>query len=443
MKEAAGMTGSPRIGMARAVGVAAVAAVTALGGWAASTGTGLFPERWKSGPAMVAQAAPGRAPEATIIAQAMPVTARLSLVGTVEPARTVNVIAPFGGMVRDKRFAYGERVERGQTLFVMDSFDLDLRLRDAEAAMLKAAQRVGELADWSRGAEVSRARRQVAGTERDAAQAQRRLRDARPLIDQGIIPRQEYEDLRHQAEAQAAALATAREDLDALLRRGGADARRLADLDLASATARLADLQEQRGRATVAAPVSGLVLKPPATAQTGATAVETGSSVTGNQILLLIAELESVAVTARVDEMDVNRLRVGQPVTVTGDAFPGGPLHGRLAWVAHQATPAENGAPGASFALRVELPSLTEEQRAPVRIGMSAALSITLHDNPAGIVLPPEAVRRTTAGPTVLRRDPASGAEEEVPVTLGEATPAGVEIRNGLRAGDMVVVAPP
>lgn len=442
------MTRAPKISKAKAAGLAVglaagLAAVAAAGGWAAWTGTGLFPERGTSGPAMAAQAAPGQAPGATVMAQATSVTARLSLVGTIEPARTVNVIAPFGGMVRDKRFAYGERVERGQTLFVMDSFELDLRLRDAEAAMLKAAQRVEELADWPRGAEVSRARRQVAGTERDAAQAQRRLRDAKPLIDQGIIPRQEYEDLHHQAEAQAAALTTAREDLDALLRRGGAEARRLAELDLASATARLTDLKEQRGRATVAAPVSGLVLKPPATAQTGATAVETGSSVTGNQILLLIAELDSVAVTARVDEMDVNRLRVGLPVTVTGDAFPGGPLHGRLAWVAHQASPAENGAPGASFALRVELPSLTEEQRAPVRIGMSANLSIILHDNPAGIVLPPEAVRRTASGPVVLRRDPTSGAEEAVPVTLGEATPAGVEIRSGVRAGDMVVVAPP
>ncbi len=428
------MTGTPTISVAQAIGVALVAAV---GGWAASA---LVPPSVERGaPALAAVSLS----ETTIVVAESPVTLRLSLVGTIEPARTVNVIAPFGGVVRDKRFVHGQRVERGDALLVMESFEMDLRLRDAEAAALKAAQRVEELADWPRSVDVSRARRQREGAERDAAQAQRRLRDAKPLIDQGIIPRQEYEDLRHQVDVHAAALAAAREDLDAQIRRGGPEARRLAELDRASANARLADLTEQRGRATVTAPVSGLALKPPSIAQAIATAVETGSSVSGNQILLTIADLESVAVTARVDEMDVNRLRLGQPVEVSGDAFPNGLLPGRLTWVAHQATVADGGAAGVSFALRVELPPLTEQQRASVRIGMSAVLSITCYDNPVGIVLPAAAVRRTAAGPVVLRRDPATGADLAVAVTLGEATPMGVEIRSDVQAGDAVVIASP
>ena len=66
--------------------------------------------------------------------------------------------------------------------------------------------------------------------------------------------------------------------------------------------------------------------------------------------------------------------------------------------------------------------------------GMSAALTVTLQDNPAGIVRPPEAVRQTASGPVVLRRDPASGVEAAVPLTLGEAVPGGLETRSGVRA---------
>lgn len=411
------------------VGAAAVAVLAGLAG----------PDR----PAPVGAASPG-AP-ATVVAQASPVTSRLSVIGAIEPGRSVNVIAPFAGTVKEKRFEHGQSVERGRTLLVMDGAELEMRLRDAETALLKAAQRVEELKHWSGGAEVSRARRQVAGAERDAEQAQRRVREAKPLIDRGIIPRQEYEDLLRQAEAQGSTLAAAREDLAAALRQGGADAGRMAELELANAEARRDELKGQRDRAAVVAPVAGLVLKAPSTGGVGSAgpaAVETGSAVANSQILLTVADLETLAVSARVDEMDVNRIRPGQPVEVGGDAFPDGPVRGRIAWVAHQATAGEGASTAASFAIRVELPDLTEEQRRHVRIGMSASLSVILYESASSIVLPPDAVLRMPSGPVVRVRDPATGAERIVPVTVGEPTPTGLEIRAGLQPGDAVVVGP-
>ncbi|MBP2315335.1 efflux RND transporter periplasmic adaptor subunit [Azospirillum soli] len=100
-------------------------------------------------------------------------------------------------------------------------------------------------------------------------------------------------------------------------------------------------MKGQRNRAAVAAPVSGLVLKAPATGGAGLAGpavVEIGSAVANSQILLTVADLETLAVSAHMDEMDVNRIRLDQPVKVGGDAFPDGPARGRIAGVAHQTT---------------------------------------------------------------------------------------------------------
>lgn len=115
-----------------------------------------------------------------------------------------------------------------------------------------------------------------------------RGRAAKPLIDQGIIPRQEYEDLRRQAEAQTFALAAANEELAAALKRGGAEVLRMAELEHAGARAKVEDLRAQLDRSVVKAPVSGVVLPAPSAAISGppgATAVEAGGTLFANRIL--------------------------------------------------------------------------------------------------------------------------------------------------------------
>lgn len=358
------------------LGALVVAGVVA--GWAAA---GWPPAR--SGGMAGGGEAPAAAAQTAEPSPAAPAAVPLSVIGVIEPGRTVNVIAPFAGVVRERRFDYGAPVAAGAVLAVMDRLELDMRLREAESALLKATQRVDELNGWDTGPEVSRARRQAAAAEQDAVQARRRLADAKPLLDQGIIPRQEYEDLRRQAEVQAAALAAAREDLAAVIARGGADARRVAALEHANAAARLDELKGQLARATVTAPVAGLVLKPPpgggggvAAGASAPTAIEAGASLAANQIMAVIADTTTVSIAARVDEMDVGALRIGQPAEVGGDAFAVGPVTGTVAWIARQAS-SENGAGGvASFPIRIDLPPLTDTQSARLRLGMTATVTI-------------------------------------------------------------------
>ena len=83
---------------------------------------------------------------------------------------------------------------------------------------------------------------------------------------------------------------------------------------------------------------------------------------------------------------------------------------------------------------------MTAEQARRIRVGMSANLSIITYEKADAIVVPPLAVHNEGGHRQVQVR--AGGATRHVSVVLGISTPGGVEIRGGLRVGDVVVLDP-
>ncbi len=149
------------------------------------------------------------------------------------------------------------------------------------------------------------------------------------------------------------------------------------------------------------------------------------------QALLGVASLETLTVASTVDEVDVNRLRVGQKVEITGDAFETAHLIGTIASLSAQSSPQRLDAE-ARFGLIAKIAAPTEEQRRRIRIGMTAGLSIVLYENPSAIVLPPSAIRQEGGGAYVLEVGADASKPVRVAVTLGVATAEGVE---GFEAG--------
>jgi multidrug resistance efflux pump len=374
----------------------------------------------------------------SLVVQTRPVSARIAVVGALDAGAMVSVVGPFDGLVRERLFRYGGAVERGAVLLRMDVAEVEVRLREARSALIRARQRVEELRGWESGFEVSRARRQVAAAEMEAADLRTRVANSEGLLRRGIIPAEEHRNLLQQQRTQDLQLQAARQDLESTLARGDREQLRIAELELANAEVRVRDLERDIANAAVHAPVSGVVLLPPPAQGAGRPeTVEVGSRVARGQTMFTIGDLESFQVRAQVDEIDISRVRVGQRVTVTGDAFSEFALAGEVTSVAAQASsePGRGGLP--SFGVTVHIRGIPPEQRARLAVGMSANLSIVTYDNPEAVVLPPEAVREGPSGRFVRVRQ--GGAVREVPVSIGIATPEGVEVRGGLSAGDVVL----
>jgi len=388
-----------------------------------------------------AGAPPGPRPGArTVEVVAAPSTSRVTVLGTVAAGKAVPVLAPFDGTVRERRAQPGDRVEAGDVLVVMDPGEMQSRLRDARAGLLKAEMAVRALARWEDSPDVLRARRALQAAEAGLATVTQQLAETKALLSRGVVARNEYDGLVQQRAAQELMVANARQDLAATLERGSDDNRRLAELDHQNAKARLDDLLTQIADTELRAAAAGVLTRPPAGGPGVPLppAVEPGARVTRGQPLYAIADAAALVVAGKVDEVDINRVHLGQPAWIESDAFPGAPIAGRVVGISAEAD-SQQGSRAPAFEVRAVF-SGDGALRRGVRIGMSARLSIDVASNPQAIVVPIDAVRDAALAPHVVVRDPRSGETRSRDVVLGATRNDGVEVLSGLAVGEIVVL---
>ncbi|KRP61358.1 efflux RND transporter periplasmic adaptor subunit [Pseudomonas trivialis] len=385
---------------------------------------------------------PGSAGEQWLAVKPDQLVHQIGLVGKIEPDTTVTLTAPFDGNVQANLVEQGQRVEAGQVLLRMDPATLEVQLRDALSAQLKARRSVQEMQDWDSSATVSRARRSLRTAEMTADTTRRRLNESEDLFKRGIIPRNELDDLKQQARQQQLDLAAARAELQQAQDQGRGEYRQIADMELTNATVKYEALQQLLAGKEVKAPFSGIVVPAPGnnSAQAGGNTnapVQSGSKVSQGQVLFGLANIERLKIVAKVSELDINQLHQGQAVEVLGDGFDGERLSGTVSVVSGLAI-ASDGQGSAQFPVTLAIPTLTPQQLQRVRLGMSARLTIVTYNNAQAMVVPGQAIG---ADSTVEYRAAMDQPAERVNVTTGQSTPQGVEVF-GLKPGFVKIPRP-
>ena len=380
--------------------------------------------------------------ERAIVIEPQAVSQQLDIAGTIAAGKSVAIVAPFDGVIREKHVQLGDPVRAGDVLVVMDTSDIASRYRDAQSVYLKAAMAADALEKWENGPDMLRAKRALEAAQGSLTSLDRQVTELKALLDQGIVSRNEYDNLVQQRDTQKNTVDTARDELAATQARGNDENHKLVMLELENAQSRLSDLKQQMAGAKVATTLAGILTRPPVSASNREPiSTEPGASVTRGAALFAIADTSSFAVTGAVDEIDVNRIKVGQPVTIASDAFPDQAMQGKIVAVSAEADMTIGSGSSPKFQVRASFSVPDERLRTTIKIGMSTRMTVETYSNPAALLVPPEAVFNGADGTSVT----AMRGEKQaaVFVTLGETFPLGVEITSGLKAGDQVVVGRP
>ena len=380
---------------------------------------------------------PGDGKAQTMTVAARPVSQEISLTGALEPFKTVNIPAPFTGPVAKVSFSYGEEVKRGQELLVLNDSDLMIKMRNAEIDFIKAKQEFKDTAHWSQSTESRDAQRELITARSMAFDKKRKMEDAQALFKDGIISRNDMEQAKEDYHAARDTLASSQDKYKAELKKGGHENVRMAEIKLENAQAIFEAYEAKVGQATVTAPVRGVVMKPQVSGSDKSVELSEGTGVSEGTPMLAIADLESMEVRARADEVDVVRLRVGQKVHVTGEAFPGVILEGVIRDIASQAVEA-SGDSHPYYRVDAAIKDIPANIARTVRIGMTTELQVVVYENPKAILVPISAVDADAK--TVLVVDPKTGKQKPVKVETGITTLQDVEILKGLAVGDTIVI---
>ncbi len=212
--------------------------------------------------------------------------------------------------------------------------------------------------------------------------------------------------------------------------------------------------------ARVTAPMNGVVIK--RGVELGDTITSGVSSFNAGTVVFTVADLGSLIVKVNLNEVDIAKVQVGQPVRISLDAYPQRAFTGKVRFVAPAADLVEK---IKVFRVEVALDELTDS----FKTGMSANVEILGDKRDKAVSIPLEALQRRDGQTVVYRlkenltpqdiakaKDGLTGRGkfiwlsdhwkeyfDVVPVKAGIATLERVEILSGLKANEQVSLEDP
>ena len=275
-----------------------------------------------------------------------------------------------------------QTVKQGQLLIEMDPATADVNMAAAEANLARTVRSVrGEFS----GADTYRA--QLAQAQVALSQAQADFQRRQAASADGAVSGEELAHARQAVEGAEAQVDAARSGLDhSLSQVEGTDVGD--NPDVLSAEAQLRTAAIVLGHMRVVAPVDGVIAQ---------RTVQVGQQVAAGTPLMAVVPLSYVWVDANFKEVQLQDMRVGQPVTVTADVYGGSVVyHGHVEGL--------GAGSGSAFAL---LPPQNASgnwikivQRVPVRIALDPQ-ELTAHPLRVGLSVAANVDVRDTSGPQV------------------------------------------
>jgi HlyD family secretion protein len=362
------------------------------------------------------------------VAKAEPadVQVRVTEVGSVEPQVKVDVKSVLSGRVVDLLVREGDRVKRGQVLARVEP-------------------------DVNQARDLAQVRNAVKETEIALAEAEANGERARRLLAQGLLSQREALEAETRFQTARANRDAAREKHE-IVQESGVPVALGGDV-----TQRL----------NVASPMDGVVIR--RNVELGDTVTSGVSSFNAGTVLMTVADVGTMIIKAGVNEVDIGKVRLEQPVRISLDAYPKVRFAGLIKRIA----------PAARLEEKVkvfEVEIAIDRQGQELRTGMTANIDVLGEKREKVLTVPVEALfRRDDAEYVYLKKPEAPraaerggllsavfAADKKSPpaakldekdrwkerfqvreVQTGLASVERVEILSGLRAGDEVAVEDP
>jgi RND family efflux transporter MFP subunit len=202
---------------------------------------------------------------------------------------------------------------------------------------------------------------------------------------------------------------------------------------------RQSNIEAELKECVLLAPADGMVnyFVPSSNRFGGATVIAPGEPVREGQKLLRIADLKQFVLAIRVHEAQVSTVRVGQTTQVRVDAFPNKLLRGKVT----QVSPIASAADWRTADIKVYPVTIAIEDAPPgLKPGMSGEAQIETAEHKAVLQVPLTAV--VGAGRDRLCFVKSGQELLERKVVTGASNSTSVEIKEGLKEGDLVVASP-
>ena len=352
------------------------------------------------------------------------IAAPVSAVGTIWPREKADVAAKVSAQIKKMALLKNKTVHAGEVIAVLESRDLEAQRAEAVGALNEARANERSLLTGTIPKTNAEDQKALLDARAKVNNARAIYERRRTLFDKGGISRKDLE-------AAELDLTTAEDELrleeqTVALRTHSLNPndRALAAARTAQAQQRVATLDAQLSYATIRSPITGIV--------TDQFQYE-GEFASAGGKLVTIADTSTVIVKAPFADTAVAQLKSGDAATVVPTDASAEEMHGQITLLSRSSDPTNR---------TVEVWVTLGNGEGKLRANGGAQVTVFANSKNDAIVVPPSAVTLETSDATegtVMVVD-AQNVAHETKVTTGIRTPDKIEIVEGLKGGETVVV---
>lgn len=351
---------------------------------------------------------------------AAPVTA----VGTIWPREKADVGAKISAQIKSMALLKNKVVRAGEVIAVLESRDLQAQRAEAVAALNEARANERSLVTGTIPKTNAEDQKALIDARAKVNNARATFERRRVLYEKGGISKKDLEASQLELTTAEDELRLQEQTVALRTRSLNPNDRALASARTAQAQQHLATLDAQLSYATIRSPITGIV--------TDQFQYE-GEFASAGGKLVTIADTSSVIVKAPFSDTAVAQLKTGDTATVIPTDTSAEEMHGQITLLSRASDPTSRS---------VEVWVTLGNDEGKLRANGAAQVTIAANSKDDAVVVPASAVTLETSNATegtVMVVDDQNVAHE-TKVTIGIRTPDKVEIVQGLKGGETVVV---
>ena len=351
---------------------------------------------------------------------ATPVTA----VGTIWPREKADVGAKISAQIKSMALLKNKLVHAGDVIAVLESRDLQAQRAEAVAALNEARANERSLVTGTIPKTNAEDQKALLDARAKVNNARATYERRRVLFEKGGISKKDLEASQLELTTAEDELRLEEQTVALRVHSLNPNDRALAAARTAQAQQRVATLDAQLSYATIRSPITGIV--------TDQFQYE-GEFASAGGKLVTIADTSTVIVKAPFSDTAVAQLKTGDTATVVPTDTSAEEMHGQVTLLGRSSDPASR---------TVEVWVTLGNDDGKLRANGAAQVTIAANSKDDAIVVPASAVTLETSNATegtVMVVDDQNVAHE-TKVTIGIRTPDKVEIVEGLKGGETVVI---
>ncbi len=316
----------------------------------------------------------------------------------------------------------GDHVRQGQLLAVLENRDLAASVTDAKGAYEQAAATYRNVSSATVPDEVVKAEADVQSAKQGLEAAQKLLNSREQLFKEGALARRLVDEAAVAYAQAKSTYDTAQKHLESLQSVARHEEIKSAAGQLESAKGKYEAAQAQLSYSEVRSPISGVVAD---------RAVFPGEMATAGSPLLTVVDLSSVIARVNVPQADAVHIKVGQPATIasTDNSVT---VDGKVTVVSPAVDPQ-------TTTVEIWVQAMNKGER--LRPGGTVHVTINAGSIPHAVVVPPPALLPSQEGGTAVMVVTPDSVAHQHTVKVGVRNEDKVQILEGVKPGERVVVA--